>query len=75
MAHVVVINRTDAPFPIGGLYVTVPPKHTFEFARTAEYLNRMTSLLKAAREGTVTMQVYYTPEDIASGQAALEFSD
>jgi hypothetical protein len=75
MAHVIVTNRTEAPFPIGGLYVTVLPRRTFEFARTAEYLNRMTSLLKAARDGAVTLQVYYTPEDIASGQAALEFSE
>lgn len=73
MAHVIVTNRTDAPFPIGGLYVTVLPKHTAEFSRSAEYVNRMTTLLNAARAGDVTLQVYYTPEDIESGQAILEF--
>ena len=75
MAHVIVTNCTPQPFPLGGLYVTVPPKRSFEFERSAEYLNRMTSLLKAMRAGDVTLQVYYTPEDIASGQATLEFAE
>lgn len=75
MAHVIVTNRTDAPLSISGVYLTVPPRGTREFTRTAEYLNRMTSLLNAHRAGDVTLKVFYTPEDIASGQAVLEFSE
>jgi hypothetical protein len=73
MAHVVVHNPLEEPFPIPGLYVTVRPKERFEFDRPGSYVAHMPTLIKAARKGRVKIEIYYTPEDIQAGTATMAF--
>jgi hypothetical protein len=67
MPNLVLTNLTDEPVSVRSLYTIIEPGNTETFFRTSDAIMQMTELVNYINDGVLTVQVVYTPAEIAAG--------